>query len=475
MECLSKIAVLFLVKNRQEMNLHDMMLILHKDKLSFLLDEIVLKTGLLYKVQDRYGFTHVTFQELLAAWHFAKFSDYPQLLEFRNNENWAEVYKFFVNISEGNITRQFFNEIIQGLVEKQYWPRMLIWTNCLVNIADEKLQNDIEIQFARQIFIVLSKVKYRKENINENDERLVVYLYIPYPQFKHAMQFKNQAWDFFNHAEHPLVQTFGSSILHDISRRDPDEALKFITALKQRMIEAENHVNIDQDERFDFLYRNHNSVSLIIALRRNLLDFIFALEKLKSPHPFIKYLFLANFCNLLNILDTFELIVLPELKEVLTFLDARWFLKDLNPLVDLDFWGVRDFMTLQGFVELQTNMNLAAILDLPYIVLINNTMSKYENEFREKLKDVQISEKSMPVTEKIWHWLNHTCWKVFNIQIAEKPMPLTEKIKLWVNHAYKTLNSLPDKKLLKFFPGTTKAEINQFRTDYMKLSDRDRN
>lgn len=440
MECLAKIAVLFLIKNRQEMSFSEIQDSLNEDQLSFLLDEIVLKTGLLYKVQDSYSFTHITFQEYLAAWHFGKAIDYTPLLEFRNEDNWIEVFTLFVNMAEENVTRQFFTEIIQGLVGKKYWPQMLVWTNCLLNIADEKIQNDVEIQFAREVFRILSGVKYNKST-NEDDERLVIYLYIPYPQFKHAMQFKNEAWELFNHADHPLVQTFGSSILHDICRKDPDEALKFITALKDRIDELEKQDELEQDKLFDFLYRNHNSISLIIALRRNLPDFTYALEKLKSPHPFIKYLFLVNFCNLLDILDTFKLIVLPELKELLRFLDAQWFFKGLNPLFNLDFWAARDFMTFQGFVELQTSMNLAAVLTPPSKDVIPDALRKYETEFREKLRDTQF----------------------------------TIEIKQWVKRTYHRLSALPDKKLLAFFPGTTKAEIDQFRTDCKKLIDLERN
>lgn len=450
MESLSKIAILLLVKKRKEMNLSEIQCLLNKDRLSSLLDDIVLKTGLLYKVHGSYGFTHVTFQQYLVAWHFAAFSDYIQLLEFRNDDSWADVFKFFVNMSEENVTRQFFNEIIQGLVEKEYWRQMLIWTNCLLYISDENLQNDIEIQFARQVIHLLSCVKYNK-NAQQDNERFIIYLYLPYPHFKHAMQFRNEAWEFFNHAEHPLVQTFGSSILHDICRKDPDEALKFVTALKNRIDEFEKQDDWEQDDLeqdklvqdklFDFLYRNHNSISLIIALRRNLPDFTYALEKLKSPNPFIKYLFLVNFCNLVDIMDAFELMVLPELKEALEFLETRRFFKDLNFFVTLDFWATRDFMTLQGFVELQTTMNLAAIIDPPYTVLIENTMANYGLEFREKSKDIQI----------------------------------TSKIDVWVKNAYKKLYSLPDEKLRSFFPGTTKAEIDQFRIAYMKLIEIDRN
>jgi len=440
MECLSKIATLMLFKNCMEMSLTEIQDILNEDRLSSLLDKAVLKTGLLYKVQDSYGFTHATFQQYLVAWHFAMFSDYTHLLEFRNDDNWAEVFKFFVNMSEENVTRQFFNEIIQGLFEKQYWPRMLIWTNCLLYIADKNLQNEIEIQFARQVLRILSRVKYKKK-AHQDNEKFIIYLYISYPHFKHARQFKSKAWKFFTHAKHPLVQTFGSSILHDICRKDPDEALKFVTALKDRISELEKQDNLKQDKLFDFLYRNHNSISLIIALRMNLLDFTYALEKLKSPHPFIKYLFLVNFCNFLDILNTFELMVVPELKEAFTFLDAQRFFRDLNPLVNLDFWAVRDFMTLQGFVELQTSMNLAAVLTPPSQDVIPDALDRYDAEFREKLKDVQI----------------------------------TTEIERWVNKAYKRLNSLPDKKLLEFFPGTTKEEIDQFRTVYMGLSDIERN
>jgi hypothetical protein len=136
-----------------------------------------------------------------------------------------------------------------------------------------------------------------------------------------------------------------------------------------------------------------------------------------------------------------DILVLPELKEILGFLDIRKFVGDIDISASFDLWAVRDFMTLQGFVDLQTMMDLRSFMDSPLYGNILYILDRYENKFREKLRDVQI----------------------------------TTEIKRWVNNAYKSLNSLSDKKLLEFFPGTTKEEIDQFRTAYMGLSEIERN
>lgn len=296
------------------------------------------------------------------------------------------------------------------------------------------MQHDLEIQFALQVIEILSGIKFNPSK-NIDDEKFIIYLYMHYPLFKHAAQFESQAWDLFHNAGHPLVQTLGSSILHDIALNVPAVGHKLVIILKERIEEFEKRNNATRDETIDFLYRNHNSIALVIALRKNLLDLIYAFSKFKSSNLLIQYLFLLNFNNFPYTLDFMELLVLPELKETLGFLDTQRFLVNLDFSASFDLWAVRDFMALQGFVELQSLIDLRRFMDSPLYDHILYTMDRFENKFREKLKDQKV----------------------------------VAKLEVWVNNAYERLNSLPDQKLLLYFPGTMKEEIDQFRVQYQDL------
>ncbi|HLP46291.1 MAG TPA: NACHT domain-containing protein [Candidatus Kapabacteria bacterium] len=444
MEYLSYIAFFLMKNKRQEMGFPEIKaylpMLIDEDQLASLLDDLVSKTGLLFKINGRYGFTYITFQEYLVAWYFIMTGNYSHIIDFRDDGKWNEVFKLFVNMAEEKISQQFFNDIIQGLEKKEYWRQMLLWDNCLLNLANEKMQNDLEIKFARQVLQILSGIEYNQIT-NAEDEKFIIHLYIHYPIFKHAAQFKCQAWALFYKAKHPLVQTLGSSIMHDVAVNEPEEGQILVTALKKRIADFEKKDILKRDDSIDFLYRNHNSIALIIALRKNLFDLLYALSKLKSPHLLIRYLFLLNFNNFPHTLDFMELLVLPELKETLGFLDTREFLKHLDFSASFDLWAVRDFMTLQGFVELQTLMDLRVFIDSPLYGHILHTLDRFENKFSKKLNDAKI----------------------------------IHKIDVWVNNAYERLNSLPDEKLLTFFPGTPQGEIDRFRVECMRLNGKIKN
>ena len=202
--------------------------------------------------------------------------------------------------------RELFDIIIENLEKKAYWNHISLWQECLLKIADESVRNEIEIRFAKKVLDILQRAPYKKKS-----EKLILSLYSYYPISKHAPQFKQEAWELFKNAKHPVVQTLGISILNDIGRNDPVESRKLIQALKNRFNDFEKNDDDTPDRSFDFLYRNNNSIPLIIANRKNLQDFVFILSKLKSKHPFLKYLVMQYFDKLIDMMYSLRTVKFP--------------------------------------------------------------------------------------------------------------------------------------------------------------------
>jgi hypothetical protein len=118
--------------------------------LDFFLKEMVLKAGLLYESEGKYGFLFYPFLEYLAALHFARGKDQNAILEFKDKDYWTEIFKLFVNIA--NI-REFFNEIITNLFDyyKGYWLHLPLWNACLEFIVIEEVRQELEMRLENKI------------------------------------------------------------------------------------------------------------------------------------------------------------------------------------------------------------------------------------------------------------------------------------------------------------------------------------
>ncbi|MCP5054074.1 MAG: NACHT domain-containing protein, partial [bacterium] len=293
MDNLSKLAVALMKENRRELERREIDTLLpgaiENHPLDVFLEEMVLKAGLLYRSEGKYGFLHLTFQEYLAAWHFARSEDQNQILDHRDQDYWTETFKLFVNIAN---PRHFYNEIIHHLEEKGYWKQMQLWDDCLEGIVVEETQKEIEIKFAETILKVLPATPYKEEN-----EASIIMLYAHYPLYKHAPQFIDAAWHLFNEAKHPFVRSVGSSILNKAGDQTRAELM---VQLKKR-IESFETEGDDKNQLTDFIYRENNSFVLLIAARRNLTDFNFALAKLKSGNFFLAYIDLLSLRSLLDL------------------------------------------------------------------------------------------------------------------------------------------------------------------------------
>jgi len=404
MDNLSRLAVFLMKENRREMALPEIKDQLPGEiegkKLDFFLKEMVLKAGLLYESEGKYGFLHLTFQEYLAAWHIARGENQLEILEYIDKDYWSETFMLFVNI--GN-ARQLFNEVIDNLLEKKYWRQMHLWNVCLWDIVVEKTQKEIELKFAKKILDILPGIEYKKES-----GRLIQRLYNHYPLYKNAKRFEKEGWNLFNNALHPYVQSIGSSILNQVGGEVQKE---LIEVLKTRINDFEKQVEKNHDRLLDFLYRDNNSFILLIAGRKNALDFNFALAKIKSQDSFLT---------------------------CVAFRDLRY------------FRGIRELREFRDLPELFDRLNLH-IQGIGYIFATRPL--HYHKYLLDLIKPREIS---------VLRVLRDQFTKKFKTIIQEHK----KEIDAWADKAMAKLHALPDEKLLEYFPGTTGEDLRIFRTHY---------
>ncbi|UCH97104.1 MAG: hypothetical protein JSV88_09700, partial [Candidatus Aminicenantes bacterium] len=439
---LSHIAFLLVKNNRREIEPTQIRKILPDDEnqLDSCLNDMVHITGILYESAGKYGFSSVIFQEYLAARYFARKKSPKDILEYLDNDYHPEIFKLYANIAKQNHIQEFFDNIIKNLEKKEYWKQLSLWEDCLLYIPDKNIQNEhestrykIEIQFAKQVMNVLQQTPY----IKDNDE-LIISLYAHYPLYMYAYQFINEAWNLFNGAPHPFVQSIANSILHACDNNTRADLTKAKQTKAELMIQLKNRINDFEKQKektrqtyIDFILQNSNTFPLIFASRKNILDFNYGLEKLKSGDLFLNYLILVTLENLVYMLNTkglSKLLNLSEFRQLLDFLDVQRFLEKLNLPVDIDLLALRDFMTLHDFMELRIEMgDIRIFTESKYFETLRGLVSEYESKYRSQLEN------------------------------------LKKEINSWTDNATAKLVSLPDEKLLLYFPGTTKEDIKIFR------------
>lgn len=409
-------------------------------KLDYFLKEMTQKTGLLYESKDKYGFSHVTFQEYLAARYFAREKRPKDILEYRNKDYFGEIFKLYVNIACHNHILEFFDIIVDNLEKKEYWKQLSLWEDCLLNIPDKDPQNEdentrykIEIQFAKKILNLLHQLSYKKVN-----EELIISLYPHYPLYLYAIQFIDDAWDLCDNAKHPFTQSIASTILHSCdksSQADITEAkstkAELINQLKNRIDNFEKQKDKTQQAYIDFILQNSNTFPLILASRKNILDFSYGIEKLKSDELFFNFLILHTLESIVDTLSTGEvlkLLALADLREILEFLKVKRFLRQLDLTLDIELLALRDFLKLEGFMKLRIDMgDIRLFIEHRYFDKLRGMVNEYENLYRPQL------------------------------------VKLKKEINTWVDSTTAKLHQLTDQKISKYFPGTTEEDIKKFR------------
>jgi hypothetical protein len=393
---------------------------MEENQLDSFLNDMSRKTGILYEAKGKYGFSNVTFQEYLAARYFAREKRPTDILEYRNHNHLAEIFKLYANTALQNDIQQFFAVIIDNLEKKEYWQKMALWEDCLLNIANENTRKEMELQLAKQVLKTLHKIPYK-----QNNQEIIIFLYAHYPLFKYAQQFIDDAWNLFNDAKHPFVQSIAGSILNDC---DEKTKTRLINELKNRIDDFEKQENKSREQFIHFLLQNSNGFPLIIAARKNLLDFNYGLEKLKSKDLFLDFLVLLTLESLVYILENSTLLKLPELVKLLEFLDISELLQKPELPVDIDLIAIRDLLTLQDFMELRSDMNnIRAFMEYQYFEKLRGMVDEYEKQYRSRLDE------------------------------------LKNEIDTWVDLTTAKLHRLTDQEILDYFPGTTEEDIKTFR------------
>ena len=322
---LSEIAFYLMKNNKRELGKAELNSIL-PDKIEgrpreFFIKEMILKAGLLFESDGLFGFLHLTFQEYLAAYYYTQQSMPHKILENSSKDYWTETLKLFVNI--GNVS-QFFDEIIDHLIEKKYWMQMNLWEDCLQEINVEKTQKEIEKKFAKKIIGELSSLPYEEET-----EELISQLFPSIVLYKHAHYIKEEAWHLFNHAAHPFISSVASSILHQAGT---DEQTMPVTELKKELrIIAKQDFRRDKNQILEYIFRHNNSVIILLA-RKNINDFTFVLQLLKEANPIVKISILRDLRYLRDLPD----IYLSKTKNMLRNSDK------------INDWVSKSFQKLQG-------------------------------------------------------------------------------------------------------------------------------
>ena len=124
---------------------------------------------------------------------------------------------------------------------------------------------------------------------------------------------------------------------------------------------------------------------------------------------------------------------LSDFHKLLEFLEVQKFLEELEKFklsVDIDLLDLRDFLKLYGFMKLRIDMgDIRIFIDHKYFDYLRGMVDEYENQTQPHLSELKVKE----------------------------------EINTWVDHTTKKLHKLTDKKILYYFPGTTKEDIKEFR------------
>ncbi|MCI0471838.1 MAG: hypothetical protein L0Y73_09280, partial [Candidatus Aminicenantes bacterium] len=368
--------------------------------------EMVLKAGLLYESEGKLGFMHLTFQEYLAAYYYARSKDQNDILKYWGRDYWNESFKLFVNLANAHT---FYNEIIDNLEEKEYWRNMQLWDECLEDIVLQQTREEIETRFAHKILDLLPGVEYKEEN-----EPLIIQLSGHYPLYNHAEKFIDQGWDLFYRAKHLFVQSVGSSILN----RAGDKAqAELIVAIKKRIDEFEKIENKTKEQLLDFLFQNNNSFVLLTVGRQNVCDFYFALAKLKSRDFFINYL------DLRYIRDLFDIRYLSDILGISYIIDYKVLMDLLGYMEIEDTIGLRDHINLRNnrCIYFQFSRYIENLKN--FRGLFKRYLEKYETIIKKHQKELDVG------ADKV---------------IAK-------------------LHELSDQEILVYFPGTSPDDLKYFR------------
>lgn len=389
---LAKIAVFLMKDNRRELTFKELKkqlpnALTEENKEAFI-DEIVLKSNLLYESEGEYGFLHLTFQEYLAAYYYAKSENPLAILQHRAKDYWTETFKLFTNISN---TQQFFDKIIHNLTEESYWSKMNLWEACLQDIPEDDPQQklgkeNLEKALAQTILPILQTIPYE-----EKEDKKIIQLFPYYGLYKYAQEFEKEAWQLFKNAPHPFIQSVGSSILNRSTAATQNQLFQH---LKKQLQVFEQQQDKSTKALVHFALQHNNSFILLWVRRKRISDFIFCLTMLKSKESFMVFLSfrtLIDFRGFIGFIGFRDLIDLRALIDLIDLIDLRTF----RAFIDLiDFIGFRDLIDFRYLEESYT---------AKYKVILQNNQQLIHQKAAEAFQKLQ----ALP-NEQIRHYFPNT-------------------------------------------------------------------
>jgi hypothetical protein len=414
MTYLSQIAVQLMSSYRREMDKTEIKTCLPSKIEShssvFFLSEMVLKAGLLYESEGKYGFLHLTFQEYLTAYFFAKNKNQNDILRFHDKDYWNETFKLFVNIGKAE---PFFDDIIDNLIDdRNFWKKIRFWEECLDEVVVEKSRKAIRLKFAKKVVDILCSLKYKKEY-----EELICKLLWHYPLYKYSTNLEKEAWELFHNAYHPFVQSIGTSILQRCGNKVQAELM---LKLKERINDFENNKNNRDSSVLYFFLQNHNNFLLQIARRLKLTDFYFVISKLKSENIEVQYLAFINLLDIRDFREIWGLKYILDLEKIINFSDIK------------ELLGFTGFRYVRYLRDLRGVKDLRNLEDTKYITNLRKVFEKFIRTYKDML-------------------INHR-----------------QQIFRWGDQAIEKLHSMTDEDLMNHFPNTTAEELKIFRENHLK-------
>lgn len=154
LEHLSKIAMHLMKENRLELGLEEIVPVLpgtvEGRPVDAFLHDMVLRAGVLHESEGKFRFSYNVFREYLAAYYFARSAEPHDILRYRGEEGWEEVFRLFVNIG-GSLP--FFKPVIKELFvhETGYWLHLPLWKSCIDAVVVESDKKELTERFAGKI------------------------------------------------------------------------------------------------------------------------------------------------------------------------------------------------------------------------------------------------------------------------------------------------------------------------------------
>ena len=287
---LSIIAVYLMKKNSRELSMSTLIKILPssiegKPRSSFI-NEMILKSGLIYQSEGKLGFLHLTFQEYLTARSFARSRDQNEILSYISKDYWTETFRLFVNI--GN-TRLFIEAVIDSLKYKSVSKLPPI----VVDLIDEIVIEDEKNYYKKELFAYMLRPVLRlKSNLKDNNKAYGIYESGFFREYINKVDFSE--WEKFILTEKNFYVT--NMVTISILENDSIDNINLYLMLRNKIelysvkllqTKSESKHNSTVN---NFIISCYLSFYILSIYSRDLENFIFIVKFLKSKVDVVRFL-----------------------------------------------------------------------------------------------------------------------------------------------------------------------------------------